>query len=65
MTNENSKGEYYLTDDVGTRASAGVEVGAYPIDDILQTEGPTTARNSLTLRARRTHASWTGGCEPA
>jgi bifunctional UDP-N-acetylglucosamine pyrophosphorylase / glucosamine-1-phosphate N-acetyltransferase len=37
--NDNAKGEYYLTDTVGLAREAGLTVGAFPIDDWLQTEG--------------------------
>ncbi|MEJ7831524.1 MAG: bifunctional UDP-N-acetylglucosamine diphosphorylase/glucosamine-1-phosphate N-acetyltransferase GlmU [Nocardioides sp.] len=37
--NDNSKGEYYLTDTVRIARDAGLTVGAYAIDDVMQTEG--------------------------
>ncbi len=37
--NDNAKGEYYLTDTVQLARDAGLTVGAYPIDDVKQTEG--------------------------
>ncbi len=37
--NDNAKGEYYLTDTVGLARDAGLAVGAFPIDDWVQTEG--------------------------
>ncbi|CAN5344882.1 bifunctional UDP-N-acetylglucosamine diphosphorylase/glucosamine-1-phosphate N-acetyltransferase GlmU [soil metagenome] len=37
--NDNAKGEYYLTDTVQFARDAGLTVGAYPIDDVMQTEG--------------------------
>lgn len=37
--NDNAKGEYYLTDAVQLARDAGLTVGAYPIEDWLQTEG--------------------------
>ncbi len=37
--NDNAKGEYYLTDTVQMARDAGLAVGAYPIDDVMQTEG--------------------------
>jgi bifunctional UDP-N-acetylglucosamine pyrophosphorylase/glucosamine-1-phosphate N-acetyltransferase len=37
--NDNAKGEYYLTDTVGLARDAGLTVGAFPIDDWMQTEG--------------------------
>ena len=52
ITNENSKGEYYLTDVVGIARSAGVAVGAYLTGDILQTEGANDRSQLATLAAR-------------
>ncbi|MBC9734587.1 bifunctional UDP-N-acetylglucosamine diphosphorylase/glucosamine-1-phosphate N-acetyltransferase GlmU [Nocardioides marmotae] len=37
--NDNAKGEYYLTDCVQLARDAGLTVGAYPLEDVLQTEG--------------------------
>jgi bifunctional UDP-N-acetylglucosamine pyrophosphorylase / glucosamine-1-phosphate N-acetyltransferase len=39
LGNDNAKGEYYLTDIVGLAREAGLAVGAFPIDDVMQTEG--------------------------
>jgi bifunctional UDP-N-acetylglucosamine pyrophosphorylase/glucosamine-1-phosphate N-acetyltransferase len=39
ITNDNAKGEYYLTDVVAIAHEAGRPVGAHLIDDVLQTEG--------------------------
>ncbi|WP_122816490.1 bifunctional UDP-N-acetylglucosamine diphosphorylase/glucosamine-1-phosphate N-acetyltransferase GlmU [Nocardioides pantholopis] len=39
LTNDNAKGEYYLTDLVGLARDAGLSVGAFAIDDVAQTEG--------------------------
>lgn len=39
LSNDNAKGEYYLTDTVALARADGLGVGAYPIDDVLQTEG--------------------------
>jgi bifunctional UDP-N-acetylglucosamine pyrophosphorylase/glucosamine-1-phosphate N-acetyltransferase len=39
LTNDNAKGEYYLTDTVALAREDGLGVGAFPIDDVLQTEG--------------------------
>ncbi len=39
ISNDNSKGEYYLTDMVQLARDAGLTVGAFPIDDVSQTEG--------------------------
>jgi len=37
--NDNAKGEYYLTDAVGIARGDGLAVGAYVLDDVMQTEG--------------------------
>ena len=37
--NDNAKGEYYLTDTVQIARDAGLTVGAWVIDDVVQTEG--------------------------
>ncbi len=37
--NDNAKGEYYLTDVVGLARDAGLAVGAFPLDDVMQTQG--------------------------
>jgi bifunctional UDP-N-acetylglucosamine pyrophosphorylase/glucosamine-1-phosphate N-acetyltransferase len=39
LTNDNAKGEYYLTDTVGLAHEAGLHVGAHAIEDVRQTEG--------------------------
>jgi bifunctional UDP-N-acetylglucosamine pyrophosphorylase/glucosamine-1-phosphate N-acetyltransferase len=39
ITNDNAKGEYYLTDVVGIAHVDTRAVGAYRIDDVMQTEG--------------------------
>jgi bifunctional UDP-N-acetylglucosamine pyrophosphorylase/glucosamine-1-phosphate N-acetyltransferase len=39
LGNDNSKGEYYLTDTVRIARDAGLTVGAHAIDDVRQTEG--------------------------
>jgi bifunctional UDP-N-acetylglucosamine pyrophosphorylase/glucosamine-1-phosphate N-acetyltransferase len=39
LTNDNAKGEYYLTDTVKIAREDGLSVGAFPIDDVAQTEG--------------------------
>ncbi len=39
ITNDNAKGEYYLTDTVHLAREAGQTVGAHPIDDVMQTSG--------------------------
>ncbi|MGD9957862.1 bifunctional UDP-N-acetylglucosamine diphosphorylase/glucosamine-1-phosphate N-acetyltransferase GlmU [Nocardioides sp.] len=37
--NDNANGEYYLTDTVRLARDAGLAVGAFAIDDVMQTEG--------------------------
>jgi len=39
ISNNNAKGEYYLTDTVQIARDAGLTVGAHAIDDVMQTEG--------------------------
>ena len=39
ISNDNAKGEYYLTDVVQIARDAGLTVGAHLIDDVMQTEG--------------------------
>jgi bifunctional UDP-N-acetylglucosamine pyrophosphorylase/glucosamine-1-phosphate N-acetyltransferase len=39
LSNDNAKGEYYLTDTVQIARDAGLTVGAFVIDDVMQTEG--------------------------
>ncbi len=39
ISNDNAKGEYYLTDLVQIARDAGLTVGAHVIDDVMQTEG--------------------------
>jgi len=39
LTNDNAKGEYYLTDTVRLAREDGLSVGAFPIADVMQTEG--------------------------
>ena len=39
LSNDNAKGEYYLTDTVALARGDGLGVGAFAIEDVLQTEG--------------------------
>ena len=39
LTNDNAKGEFYLTDTVRIAREDGLTVGAFAIDDVRQTEG--------------------------
>jgi bifunctional UDP-N-acetylglucosamine pyrophosphorylase / glucosamine-1-phosphate N-acetyltransferase len=39
ITNDNAKGEYYLTDAIALAREDGLTVGAFAIDDVMQTEG--------------------------
>ncbi len=59
--NENSKGEFYLTDAVGLARDAGLTVGAHPIDDVMQTEGANDRAQLAALGRelnRRTVTRW-------
>ncbi len=49
LTNENAKGEYYLTDTVALAREDGLGVGAFAIDDVLQTEGANDRVQLATL----------------
>ncbi len=61
VTNDNAKGEYYLTDVVGIAVGDGVGVGAHVLDDVAQTEG-VNDRAQLAAMARelnrRTLTRW-------
>jgi bifunctional UDP-N-acetylglucosamine pyrophosphorylase/glucosamine-1-phosphate N-acetyltransferase len=37
--NDNAKGEYYLTDTVGIARADGLTVGAFAVEDVMQTQG--------------------------
>ncbi len=39
LSNQNANGEYYLTDTIGLARTDGYTVGAFAIDDVMQTEG--------------------------
>ncbi|WP_308196250.1 bifunctional UDP-N-acetylglucosamine diphosphorylase/glucosamine-1-phosphate N-acetyltransferase GlmU [Nocardioides bruguierae] len=39
LSNDNAKGEYYLTDLLGLAREAGLQIGAHVLDDVVQTEG--------------------------
>lgn len=39
LTNDNANGEYYLTDTIALARQDGRTVGAFALDDVLQTEG--------------------------
>ena len=39
ISNDNAKGEYYLTDAISLAREDGLTVGAFAIDDVMQTEG--------------------------
>ena len=61
VTNDNAKGEYYLTDVVAIARADGLTVGAHVIDDVLQTEGANDRAQLATLAAhlnRRTLERW-------
>jgi bifunctional UDP-N-acetylglucosamine pyrophosphorylase/glucosamine-1-phosphate N-acetyltransferase len=59
--NDNAKHEYYLTDTVAIARDAGYRVGAFPIDDVMQTEGVNDRAQLAGLAAelnRRILARW-------
>ena len=59
--NDNSKGEFYLTDTVRLAREAGLHVGAHPIDDVWQTEGANDRAQLAALGAemnRRLVTRW-------
>ena len=57
LTNDNAKGEYYLTDTVHLAREDGLGVGAFAIDDVLQTEGANDRVQLAALARRRTAGS--------
>ena len=63
ISNDNAKGEYYLTDAVGLAREDGLTVGAHLIDDVAQTRprAPTTAPSWPTSAASSTAASSPAG----
>ncbi len=59
--NDNAKGEYYLTDVVGIARAAGQAVGAFRVDDVMQTEGANDRAQLAALGAelnRRILEAW-------
>jgi bifunctional UDP-N-acetylglucosamine pyrophosphorylase/glucosamine-1-phosphate N-acetyltransferase len=61
ISNDNAKGEYYLTDVVAIAREQGRTVGAYSIDDVVQTEGVNDRAQLATLAAelnRRVLTRW-------
>ncbi|MEZ5091946.1 bifunctional UDP-N-acetylglucosamine diphosphorylase/glucosamine-1-phosphate N-acetyltransferase GlmU [Nocardioides sp.] len=61
LTNDNAKGEYYLTDVVGLAREDGLTVGAHVIDDVKQTEGANDRAQLAALGAelnRRIVTRW-------
>ena len=61
ITNDNAKGEYYLTDVVGIAHADGRLVGAHRIDDVMQTEGANDRAQLAALGAelnRRILEDW-------
>lgn len=51
ITNDNAKGEYYLTDVVAVARGDGAGVGAFVTDDVAQTEGANDRTQLATLAA--------------
>ena len=61
ISNDNAKGEYYLTDAVALAREAGRTVAAFAIDDVVQTEGANDRAQLAALAAemnRRILARW-------
>ena len=61
LTNDNANGEYYLTDTVALAREDGLGVGAFAIDDVLQTEGANDRAQLASLakeKNRRILARW-------
>ncbi len=61
ISNDNAKGEYYLTDVVALAREQGLAVGAYSIDDVMQTEGANDRAQLAGLAAemnRRVLTRW-------
>ena len=59
--NDNAKGEYYLTDAVKIAQEDGLTVGAFPIEDVAQTEGANDRAQLADLGRemnRRTVTRW-------
>ena len=59
--NDNAKGEYYLTDTVGIARADGLTVGAFPVEDVKQTEGANDRAQLAALGAelnRRIVTQW-------
>ena len=55
LRNDNAKGEYYLTDTVQLAREDGESVGAFPIEDVLQTEGANDRAQLATLAKEKNH----------
>jgi bifunctional UDP-N-acetylglucosamine pyrophosphorylase/glucosamine-1-phosphate N-acetyltransferase len=53
IDNDNAKGEYYLTDVVAIARDQGRAVGAYTIDDVVQTEGVNDRAQLAALAAEK------------
>jgi len=53
LGNDNVQGEYYLTDTVAIARAAGHSVGAYPLEDVLQTEGANDRVQLASLAAEK------------
>jgi bifunctional UDP-N-acetylglucosamine pyrophosphorylase / glucosamine-1-phosphate N-acetyltransferase len=61
ISNDNAKGEYYLTDVVALARQDGRTVAAYPLDDVLQTEGANDRAQLASLakeKNRRILTQW-------
>nr|WP_091733670.1 bifunctional UDP-N-acetylglucosamine diphosphorylase/glucosamine-1-phosphate N-acetyltransferase GlmU [Nocardioides scoriae] len=61
LSADNAAGEYYLTDTVALARQDGLGVGAFPLDDVLQTEGANDRAQLAELgreKNRRIVADW-------
>jgi bifunctional UDP-N-acetylglucosamine pyrophosphorylase / glucosamine-1-phosphate N-acetyltransferase len=60
LSNDNAKGEYYLTDTVALAREDGLSVGAFAIDDVLQTEGANDRAQLASLAKEKNRRILTG-----
>ena len=60
LTNDNAKGEYYLTDTMQLAREDGLDVGAFAIDDVIQTEGANDRAQLAALAKEKNRRILTG-----
>ena len=60
LSNDNANGEYYLTDTVALARQDGLPVGAFAVDDVLQTEGANDRAQLATLAKEKNRRILTG-----